>query len=892
MRHHFYLRVSRMLPVLSLVAGLSHFAAGAGLFSEGNECLCRHSATFLAAPDASDSRKYAPDRNVDILHLALDVTPDFVQRTVAGQAILTFKPIAKPLEELRLDAVDLNVQSVTSTEKIAGHQVTDTAIIITFAKPIPAGKEAKVTIKYTAEPRKGLYFRTPEMGYKPDETHLFTQGETTEARHWYPGFDSPNEKFTSEITARVPTGMTVLSNGRLVSSERDAKTGLQVVRWSQEKPHANYLLSLVAGHFAKIEDKYHDLPLTFYTPPSDIKEAPESFRRTKDMLEFFEKEIGVPYPWAKYGQVCIRDFQWGGMENTSLTTLTDRTLHTTDSENLVTSESLVAHELAHQWFGDLVTCKDWSHVWLNEGFATYYAHLYMGHLHGRDAMLYDLYNDAQGLLLRTTDTRGIVSRKFNSPDDQFTQFGALSYPKGGWVLHMLRSELGEDLYRRCIKTYLERHQYGSVVTEDLNVVIEELSGRSFDQFFDQWVYHAQHPQLDVNYSWDEKTKLAKVSIKQTQKISDEVLLFKFPLTLRFKGKSGVVEKQVQVKEKEEDFYFPLKEAPEVVRLDPALAVLAKINFKVPNAMLYAQLADKTDMVGRLLAIEQLAEKKEHESVAKLKEALNNDAFYGVRVRASGALRGIHSDQALEALLAATSQGDARVRQAVLNDLAGFYHPSAYEQARKAADAEKNPVIQASAIRALGAYAKPEVRETLLKYLNSDSYRQRLAEAAIGAIRTQDDTSYLVPLRESLTRREADLPTSSFAAGLGTLAFLARNQEKKDGVREFLAGFVTHKKNQMKLAALAALGTLGDPKAIAVLEKFTTATKESLERQVAETALTALNAAKKPSDSLRELRNEVLDLQKGNRDLRKELDDLKKKLEAGSPPEKQPVKKQD
>ena len=207
-------------------------------------------------------------------------------------------------------------------------------------------------------------------------------------------------------------------------------------------------------------------------------------------------------------------------------------------------------------------------------------------------------------------------------------------------------------------------------------------------------------------------------------------------------------------------------------------------------------------------------------------------------------------------------------------------------------AEKNPVIQAGAIRALGAYAKPEVRETLLKFLNSDSYRQRLAEAAIGAIRTQDDTSYLVPLRESLTRREAELPTSSFAAGLSTLAFLARNQEKKDDVREFLTGFVTHKKNQVKLAALAALGTLGDPKAIAVLEKLTTAAKESLERQTAEAALAALNAAKKPSDSLRELRNEVLELQKGNRDLRKELDELKKKLEAGSSPEKQPVKKQD
>src|SRR5439155_21936315 len=222
---------------------------------------------------------------------------------------------------------------------------------------------------YRAEPTQGLYFRTPEMGYKAGDTHLYTQGEPTEARHWYPCFDAPNEKFTSEIVCRVPEGMTVLSNGRRVSEEKDG--GLVAVRWLQDKPHVTYLISLVAGYFKSVEDKYHEVQLAFYTPPSEINEAPNSFRDTKDMLAFFEDEIGVPYPWAKYYQVCVNDFG-GGMENTSITTLTVDTLFTAATENIRSSQGLVAHELAHQWFGDLVTCKDWSDIWLNDGFATYY----------------------------------------------------------------------------------------------------------------------------------------------------------------------------------------------------------------------------------------------------------------------------------------------------------------------------------------------------------------------------------------------------------------------------------------------------------------------------------------------------------------------------------------
>jgi aminopeptidase N len=592
------------------------------------------------------------------------------------------------------------------------------------------------------------------------------------------------------------------------------------------------------------------------------------------MVAFFEEEIGVPYPWAKYAQVCVNDFVAGGMENTTLTILTDGTLHRAETENLLESYPLVAHELAHQWFGDLVTCKDWSHLWLNEGFATYYELLYDRHRNGGDSFLYGLYNSARGFLDHPNDTKPIVYRQYDSP---WEQFSFLAYPKGGWVLHMLRSQLGEELFRRCIRTYLQRHQYGTVVTEDLNAVIEELSGRSFDQFFDQWVYHAHHPELEINYAWDEQTRLAKLSIRQVQALSDKVVLFNFPLLVRFKTAGGSVERQITVKEKEEDFYFAVPEAPKVVRVDPELTVLAKVKFQPPPPMLDAQLVDTNDVMGRLLAVAQLSGRNGHESVAKLKERLNQDPFYGVRLEASKALRATHSDEALEALLASTKQTDARVRRQVLDDISGFYRESVLAAARQTLTNEHNPDIVAEAISILGAYAGPDTRETLLGFLSSESFRNTLAEAAIRAVRDQDDPAFIAPLLETLEQREAAFTTGGFAEGLAALAHLARNQEKKDQVRELLLRHTSDKKKWIQRAAIAALGTLGDTKAIGAVETFARAAKDSPERQAAEEALGKLRADKKPADDLRELRNEVLSLQKDNRELRKDLDDLKKKL---------------
>ena len=558
-----------------------------GLESE-HEAVCRYcrawheraqqnQSPFSAASDTK-GRQYAPDRQVDVLHIKLNVTPNFDDRTIAGTTTIKFSPISEPLSELRLDAVDLMISDVRGSAKVADYVSTDRDLTIVFDEPIPVGSKASVEIDHAAQPARGFYFRTPEMGYPESDTHVWTQGETHEARHWFPCFDYPNERSSTEVICHVPRDMTVLSNGRRMSEEFDEETQLKSVRWLHEKPHVNYLICLVAGYLEKLEDQHREVPLAFYSQPTLVEHAPNSFVDTADIMAFFEEEIGVNFPWNKYYQVTILDFTAGGMENTTLTTLTHNTIFSKETENIRSTRGLDAHEMAHQWFGDYVTCKDWSHLWLNEGFATYYSHLHAGHKFGHDHLLYGMYRDAMGRVLPQgkKNRRPIVFKDYKNPGEQFD---FRSYPKGSWVLHMLRNQLGQSLYRKCIKTYLERHALTSVVTEELNAVIEELSGRSYDRFFDQWVYHGGHPELTVSYRWQAADRLAKVTIRQTQQVDDDVLLFHIPTKLRFiLPNDKVVDHEITITDREHEFFVSLPDDPKIVRFDPEYSVLAEVSF--------------------------------------------------------------------------------------------------------------------------------------------------------------------------------------------------------------------------------------------------------------------------------------------------------------------------
>lgn len=848
-------------------------------------CKSRLLRSFPLEPDADhagNGRKYARDREIDVKHVRLELDPDFEARSLAGKATLTFAPIAKPLARLRLDAVDLAVSAVESSAAIRDWDVGKSAIIVTFAQEVAPGAETTVTLTYTAEPEDGWFYRTEAMGYPKGDDHFWTQGEPERHRHWFPGYDYPNERFTSEVICRVPKGMTVLSNGRLVEEGQAGDKTL--FHWKQEQEHVNYLISVVGGHFKKLEAKHGDLPLAFLTPPSEFAVAENSFRDTGAILAFFDEETGVEFPWAKYYSVCVADFIAGGMENTSVTTLTTGTLFSSESENLRTSHRLDAHEAAHQWFGDLVTCKDWSHLWLNEGFATYYTHLYDGKKSGEDEMRYQLLGDLRQIV-SNPDEKPIVWRDYKDPMEQFDY---RAYPKGSWVLHMLRSQLGPELFRTAIRTYLERHRNTVATTHDLAEVFEEISGRSWDEFFDQWVFHGGEPQLKVDYAWDESRSQAKLTIRQTQKVSEKVLLFDFPLPVRFLDEDGKRHDfTVRVHETAEDFYFALPKKAKIVRIDPDLTVLAGIEFTPANPLLHAQLENADDVIGRVLAAAALGGRKDRDSVQRLAKVLRGDPFHGVRIEAAKALTKTQTTEAFEALAASLDQSDARVRDEVVAGVTKFYSEAAFALLLEQASKEKNPDILADALTALGKYPGDEVRPLLLASLDRDSYRHRIASAAIQALRLAPDPSLAKTLREYLAANEARFPTNDYGRALDVLAAVSKDADDSEieATRRFLLPFLEAPKEGLRLAAIGALGTLGAPRSLGALRTFAdSGDPERPESKAAVEAIRKLSGEKPQAVEVGDLRGEVLELQGELKRLSGELEALRKRQE----PEKKPA----
>jgi aminopeptidase N len=841
---------------------------------------CEHCAKNLlpAITKLVPGRKYARDRRIDIEHLKLDVTPDFAKRTVAGIMTMDFKPIGMPLEKLELDAVDLHVVKVTVIgAQVSDREITEDKIILTFTKPVPPETKVSVSIGYHAQPERGLYFRTPEMGYKPGDTQVWSQGEADLHRFWFPCYDYPNERFSSEVICHVPAGMETVSNGVLLS-KKEVAGGLTTWHWRQDKPHVNYLIALAAGFFHKIEDKAGELPLALLVPPSQKDLAGNAFVDTRKIIEFYNREIGVPFPWDKYYQVYCLDFLAGGMENTSCTFQAAGLLFDSSTEQLRTLHWLDSHETAHQWFGDLVTCRDWSHLWLNEGFASYYTILYENEKAGADAMKYMLWKDAEDVF-KANDLRPTVWRDYGDP---MQQFDTRVYPKGAWILHMLRSQLGPDLYRKAIKTYIERHRNGIVGTDDLHDVIGEVSGLSFDQFFDQWLYHGGVPELKIDYAWDASTKQAKITVKQTQKITDQVRLFRLPLPVSFSiaGQNESLRFKMDVHQAEEEFYFHLPAQPELVRIDPDYTLLAKISFQPPGDMPDKQLAG--DVIGRLLAVRALADRKDAASVQKLGRVLREDAFYAVRSEAAKSLAKMALPEARAALIAGlANQTDARVRLATVEALAAIPHPEAQEALARLLPNEKNPEIRAAVARSWGARAgDPQVVEALHELVNSQSFNNMVAVAAMAALRAQDEGKAVPWILERLKAAPLDFRTRDYGSALDHLAFLARKQDNREPVRQFLVQRLTDPKEEVRAAAAKALGTLRDPRSLAVLEPMLMGAKTFTDpvREAASKSVQALHTELAGPVELKNLWDQMQQMQKRTEEMNKEIDRLKKKAE--------------
>ena len=822
---------------------------------------------------AKPGRKYARDRLVDIEHLKLDVTPDFTRRSVVVISELKMLPVGRALSELRLDAVNLNIREVKAAgATVTGHQNTGEHLVISFGQPVPVDQSFTLTVQSHVQPEHGLYFRTPEMGYKAGDTQLWTQGEAELHRHWFPCYDYPNERFTSEVLCHVPNGMDVISNGKLLNKVPSQTAGYTTFHWLQDKPHVNYLVALAAGYFHRLEAKAGELPLAMLVPPSEKDQAANAFKDTAKIVEFFQKEIGVPFAWDKYYQVYCHDFLAGGMENTSCTFEAASMLFTSQTEQLRTLHRLDAHETAHQWFGDLLTCRDWSHLWLNEGFASYYTVLYEGHRDGPDAERYALWHEAEDVLAQQ-DTKPIVWRDYEDP---MNQFDYRVYPKGAWVLHMIRSRIGPELYRKCIRTYLDIHRNQVVGTDDLQDVLDDLTGLSWDRFFDQWLYHGGHPELTVAYSWDAANKSARISVKQTQKVSDAVRLFHLDLPVSFTVEGKPQRYTLPITETDQDFNFPLRSPPQAIRLDPDYTQLAKIQFTPPPDVLKRQLTE-SDVIGRLLAVRAYASRSDAESTALLQKVLTTDAFYGVRLEAAKALKKIATPEARAALIESRQQSDARVRGEVVSALAAFPHQDAQNALWETSLTEKNPAILASIIKTWGSRpGEAPISAALRKHLDSSSYRDAIAIAAITALKAQDDATAAPFILSRLQRTPENFNTRDLGEAYNTLAFLAREEKNRSGIRSFLIQQLNHPKEQLRTAAAQALGTLGDPVAIAVLEPLTQVSKPYTDplREAAAKSVQSLQTQLDQPSELKNVWQRLQDLQKKTDALEAEMKKLK------------------
>lgn len=816
-------------------------------------------------------RKYARDRLVDIHHLALDVTPDFKARTVRGTVTISFTPIAEPLRTLALDSVDLTIDQVTAAGvQIVDRQVTEDQLLLHFATPVEPGKEASVTVSYHGQPENGLHFRTPEQGYPAGDTQVWSQGEAENHRYWFPCYDYPNERFSSEVTCHVPEGMEVVSNGSL-AGRTPGPGGLTAWHWQQKQPHVNYLIALAAGHFSKLEAQAGALPLALLVPPSEKAQAALAFRDTPAVMAFFEKEIGVPFPWDKYYQVYCHDFLAGGMENTSCSFMAGGLLFPEEVGRLDSLHWLDAHEMAHQWFGDLLTCRDWAHLWLNEGFASYYTLLYDEEKNGRDGFLAGLHKSADRVI-ESKDRRPIVWRDYGEP---MQQFDSRAYPKGAWVLHMLRSQLGKATYQKAIRLYIERHRNGIVTTDDLQDIMEEVSGRSLDQFFDQWVHHGGVPELKADYAWDAETKQAKVTIRQTQKVDSEVLLFRLPVPVRFTvtvdGKTETREFSVTVSKAEESFYFALPAQPVMMGLDPDFTLLAKWDFTPPPELLKRQL--KADFESRWRAVEALAAKKDDATVKQLGEVAAQDEHHAIREKAVQALAKIGTPEARVTLITQLAQPDERVRMAAVEGVAALYHPDSQSALVALAGPERNPMILAKIVSSFAAWPQQDV----LPFLKVASYQEMVAVAAIGALRGQNRTEAVPALREWLSQPGRRLQQKELGQALEAVAFLSRDT-KDPGVQPFLAGYLTDNREIVRTAAARSLGLLGDPRSLPVLRGLASVKRNPSANAAAE-AMTKIEAALTAPVQTQEAWKKVQDLTQKTEELEKKLEKLESRAKA-------------
>ena len=641
--------------------------------------------------------KAAKEKTHDLIHTKLKVDFNFEQKQLNGEAWITAKPHFYATDLLTLDAKSMLIHEVSLNGKKIEYDYDDYKIILKLPKKYGKEEAFTVYIKYTARPEKvkekgsaaitsakGLYFINADGADKNKPTQIWTQGETVGSSCWFPTIDAPNQKTTQEIYITVPNKYVTLSNGALISQTKNA--GSRTDYWKMDQKHAPYLFFMGVGAFEIIEDTYKDIAVNYYVEKEYAKYAKDIFGNTPEMMQFFSEKLGVDYPWNKYSQIVVRDYVSGAMENTTAVVHGEQALQMPGQlidENK--HENTIAHELFHHWFGDLVTSESWSNLTLNESFANYSEYLWQAYKYGEEAAEMHLYENTKLYIEGQEAAKNLV--RFNYVDKE-DMFDLVSYNKGGAILHMLRSYVGDTAFFTSLKAYLNKYQFKAAEAHQLRLVFEEVTGKDLNWFFNQWYFGANHPKLTISYDYNILRKTVTINVRQLQAEK-----FQFPLSLDIFEAGKRRRERVFIENNDASFTFDFKEQPALIQINADGVLLCEINENKVLSDYIFQLKNAKNYTHRREALVAVA-KKQDDKVAftAVVDALE-DSSYKIRILA------------LE-------------KMDLINK---FSKKNAIQKIIQIANDDKKTLVQAAAIETLGKLIDPELKQIFNKGLSSPSY---------------------------------------------------------------------------------------------------------------------------------------------------------------------------
>ncbi len=731
--------------------------------------------------------QYAPDRTYDLRHVAVTLTVDPKAEAFSGSVVNTLAPLGAGLREVLLHCAEpLEVSACTVDGRPAEFTRKGDTLTVALAAPAAQGKPMDVSLTYTSgKMRQGGGFMggggwhwIRATASDPNHVGFWTQGEENNNHQWAPTWDYPNDFATSETTTTVPSDWFVVGNGTLVSDRTNKAAGTRTFHWRMTQPHATYLLSLLAGPLDTAWSSWQGVKLLYVVPKGSGDLIEGSFGDTPDMLSFFSRITGVKYPWPKYAQSAMYDFG-GGMENVSATTLGSGSL-TNNSDGTRPMASLNSHELAHQWFGDLVTCEDWGQVWLNESFATFFEALYMEHSRGKDGYDQDIEAKSQSYFNESRRyVRPLSTKLYGSADSLFDSH---AYPKGGVILHSMRRLLGDDAFFAGVKLYLEQNRHKPVVTQDFSRALTQVSGVNMEAFFDQWITKPGHPVLDYSWTWDAAAGQVVLTVKQTQDTTPGTPIYDLPLTVGLIADGKMTRCKVRVSTAEAEVRLAAAARPDALLLDPDHDYLREMRAhwsasELPQIVKFApNSVDRQAAAYRLLA----------------------DSPAPDAVKA-----------AMDAVAADTGRFPAFTSLGNLTDIAsGAEHRAFY---RGLLD-HKSSAHRTTALRMLAAMpADPADQERIAALIDARE-PSPIVEAAITALKDSKapgrDAALLRAARMKALRASARVDAASALAAAGS----------REGLKCLAEGAAASSPRELRLAALSALAKveMADPAVTAAL----------------------------------------------------------------------------